>query len=284
MDLNHILFFTAVASSFVILLRTWRLSASWFRLAAALVLIFAAGAWLFVRQAAGAIAAIAWCAFLLIPSLARNRAMAARDPHRHRARLAITFSSAVTTLIIANAFVFVIEILAGGSTNPQTLHQLGELDTDAVRFSHEYWRMFTALFLHYGSVHLLFNLVALLVLGPPLERQIGSLVFTICYLVSGVGSSIAVVLLTSLRLTPAMQLVGASGCVMGIVGTWAGFLLRHRHAPVANRLLRDIAVIVGLQIAFDLTTPEVSMSAHLGGLSTGLLLGLALPKRFARGM
>ena len=64
---------------------------------------------------------------------------------------------------------------------------------------------------------------------------------------------------------------------MGVVGTWAGFLLRNRHAPLAARRLRSIIMIVLLQIVFDLVTPRVSMSAHLGGLITGFLLGLALP-------
>ena len=123
------------------------------------------------------------------------------------------------------------------------------------------------------------NLFALLLLGPALERQIGAILFAVCYLVSGIGSSIVVVLLTRLRLHEPVQLVGASGCVMGVVGTWAGFLLRHRHAPLARKRLRDIIVIVLLQVAFDLVTREVSSSAHFGGLLTGFLLGLLVPAK-----
>ncbi len=66
---------------------------------------------------------------------------------------------------------------------------------------------------------------------------------------------------------------------MGVVGTWTGFLLRHRHAPLARQRLRNIFVIVLLQLAFDLVTPRVSMSAHLGGLFTGFLLGLLVPAK-----
>jgi len=143
-----------------------------------------------------------------------------------------------------------------------------------VIFRHQYWRLLAALFLHYGPVHIFFNLFALLLLGPALERQIGGFLFAVCYLVSGIGSSIAVVLLTKLRLLEPVQLVGASGCIMGVVGTWTGFLLRHRHAPLARQRLRNIFVIVLLQLAFDVVTPRVSMSAHLGGLFTGFLLGL----------
>ena len=62
------------------------------------------------------------------------------------------------------------------------------------------------------------------------------------------------------------ELVGASGSIMGIVGAWAGFLLRHRHAPQAKQRLANIAMIVAIQIAFDLSTPQVSMAAHMCGL------------------
>src|SRR5205085_9802719 len=133
-------------------------------------------------------------------------------------------------------------------------------------FRHDYCRLLTALLLHYGPIHIFFNLFALLLLGPALEQQIGPVLFAVCYLISGIGSSIVVVLLTRLRLHEPVQLVGASGCIMGVVGTWAGFLLRHRHAPLARKRLRDIIIIVLLQIAFAFVTREVSNSAPLGGI------------------
>jgi rhomboid protease GluP len=63
---------------------------------------------------------------------------------------------------------------------------------------------------------------------------------------------------------------------MGLVGAWAGFLLRHRHAPQAKQRLANVAMIVAIQIAFDLSTPQVSMAAHMCGLVAGLLLGFVL--------
>jgi rhomboid protease GluP len=56
-------------------------------------------------------------------------------------------------------------------------------------------------------------------------------------------------------------------------------LLRQRDAPLAGRRLKSILVIVGLQTAFDLSTPQISMAAHLSGLVTGLMLGLLLAPR-----
>ena len=187
---------------------------------------------------------------------------------------------AVLVFILLNLAVFLFEISFGDWTDPGTLHQLGALEPYAVVVQGEYWRLFTALFLHGGSAHLFFNLFALYVLGPPLERSIGALRFAACYLISGFGSSVGVVLLTLFGLVHATQLVGASGCVMGIVGAWAGFLLRHHHVPRARQRLANVAMIVVIQVAFDLSTPQVSMAAHLCGLITGFFAGVAIaPKK-----
>jgi rhomboid protease GluP len=187
----------------------------------------------------------------------------------------------VLSLIVLNVAMFLLEVLAGGSTNPLTLHRLGQLETWDFFARGEYWRLLTSLFLHYGPVHLLFNIYALYVLGPALERSIGALRFIACYLISGIGSGLGVVFLHLLRLTPAEEVVGASGCIMGVVGAWAGFLLRDRHAPLARRRLQNIVIIVVIQTLFDLSTPQISMTAHLCGLITGFVVGLILAPRAA---
>jgi len=190
---------------------------------------------------------------------------------------------AVLILILLNSAAFLFEISFGDWNDPEVLHQIGALEPYAVVEQGQYWRLFTALFLHGGFVHLLFNIFALYVLGPPLERSIGSVRFALCYLISGLASSAGVVLLTLIGLVQVTQLVGASGCIMGIVGAWAGFLLRHRHAPHAKQRLANIFMIIVIQTAFDLSTPQVSMAAHLCGLIAGFFLGLILaPQPVAR--
>jgi membrane associated rhomboid family serine protease len=200
--------------------------------------------------------------------------IAEKDRHRH-----FRNAPAVFILILLNAAAFIFEISFGNWTDPEVLHQLGALEPYAVVVQGQYWRLFTALFLHAGFVHLLFNLFALYVLGPPLERSIGALRFAICYLISGLISSAGVVALTVIGIVQVAQLVGASGCIMGIVGAWAGFLLRHRHAPHAKQRLGNVLMIVAIQTAFDLSTPQVSMAAHLCGLFSGAVLGFVLAPR-----
>jgi rhomboid protease GluP len=185
----------------------------------------------------------------------------------------------VLILIGLNIAMFIAELRFGGSTNPLTLHRLGALEPWAVRYGNEYWRMLTSLFLHYGPLHLIFNLYALFVIGPGLERIIGSVRFALYYLLAGLGSSAGVLLLRLNDFSRPEQLVGASGCVMGVVGVWAGYLVRHRHEPFAGRRLRNIVLIVAIQTAFDFSTPQISMAAHLSGLVTGLVLGLLVSPR-----
>ena len=189
---------------------------------------------------------------------------------------------AVLVLILVNVLVFLFEISVGDWNDPKVLHQIGAVEPYAVVAQGEYWRLFTALFLHGGFLHLAFNLFALYVIGPALERSIGTIRFLACYLISGLASSAGVVALAEVGLVQIGQLIGASGCILGVVGAWAGFLLRHQYAPFAKQRLANIGLIVAIQIAFDLSTPQVSMSAHLCGLVAGFFLGLILAPRTPR--
>jgi membrane associated rhomboid family serine protease len=195
-------------------------------------------------------------------------------PQDRRSRL--RNARVVVIFILLNLAAFCVELWRGAMTNPATLHRLGALDFFAVINKGEFWRLFTALFLHYNLLHLVFNLFALYVLGPPLERTIGALRFAMCYMIAGIGSTGGVVLLTLLKIVRPAELVGASGCVMGIVGAWAGFLIRHRHVWQAKQRLLNILLIIAIQIVFDISTPQVSTSAHLCGLVTGFVIGLAV--------
>lgn len=188
---------------------------------------------------------------------------------RHHAR-----PIAVWVLIGLNIAMFCAELALGGSTNDRVLRRLGALETNVVAAGHQYWRLITSLFLHYGFLHISVNLYALYLLGPALERMIGSVRFAVGYIISGLGSGAGVVLFYALGLTHAEELVGASGSVMGVIGMSAGLLLRHRQSPLAGRRLLEILAIVVFQTIFDLLVPQVSMGAHLCGFVTGVLVGM----------
>ena len=93
---------------------------------------------------------------------------------------------AVFILIVMKVLAFLFEMSAGGMSE---VCRMGPGAPYTVVVQREYWRLLTALFLHGGFFHLGFNLFALYVLGPPLERAIGTMRFAACYLISGLASS-----------------------------------------------------------------------------------------------
>ena len=187
---------------------------------------------------------------------------------------------AVAVIALVNVGMFLAELALGGAGNVVALDRLGALEPRAV-VAGQYWRLLAALFLHAGFMHLSVNLFALYVLGTALEHTIGALRFAAVYLLSGLGASAGVVALWRIGATNAELLVGASGAVMGVLGAWIAILLAHRHLPDARRRLLIMLVILVVQIAFDLYTPQVSIAAHLCGLVSGVIVGFALapPRR-----
>src|SRR5437773_1364267 len=107
-----------------------------------------------------------------------------RDIDYGSRRSQLRSAPAVLVLILANVLVFLFEISVRHWNDPRVLHRIGALEPHAVVSEGEYWRLFTALFLHGGFLHLAFNLFALYFLGPPLERSIGTMRFFACYLIS----------------------------------------------------------------------------------------------------
>jgi membrane associated rhomboid family serine protease len=134
----------------------------------------------------------------------------------------------------------------------------------------EMYRLVTSAFLHFGATHLLFNMWALFVVGPPLEMWLGRLRFGALYALSALGGSVLVYLLSS----PGAQTAGASGAVFGLFG--ASFV-------VGKRLNLDVRWVIGLiaiNLAFTFVIPllgglNISWQGHIGGLVTGAVVAAA---------
>jgi rhomboid protease GluP len=137
----------------------------------------------------------------------------------------------------------------------------------------------TATFLHFGFVHLLLNMLALAVLGPFIERQLGRIRYSLLYLVVGVGSMLMITILAMQGLSQTTFALGASGAVMGLIGAEAAILLlswRRRPSRFVVQQLQRVGLIVAVQSIFDLTMPHISFTAHISGVVLGLFAGLIL--------
>jgi rhomboid protease GluP len=185
-----------------------------------------------------------------------------------------------TQLILAlNVLIFLLELYFGGSSNPETLYRLGALFAPAVRAG-EWWRLVASLFLHLGPLHLVMNMFALVFLGPFVEFAFGIRRFLSIYLLAGIGSMGFVMLLSGR--TGDQLTVGASGCIMGLIGATAALMLRgwrQQKATFAKKRLAAIFVIVIIQTVFDALVPQISMAAHLSGTIIGFVAAMGLRDR-----
>jgi membrane associated rhomboid family serine protease len=141
-------------------------------------------------------------------------------------------------------------------------------------------RLATSTLIHAGSLHLLLNLLMLWMFGGFVEALYGRARLIAVYVLGGVLSGVAVVLLTD----PASPLVllGASGAIMALGGAvLAALLVRRdlRQTPIGRSRMVMLLILFGLQVVFDAFTPEVSGSAHASGLVAGFLLGALLTPR-----
>lgn len=125
----------------------------------------------------------------------------------------------------------------------------------------QYHRLLTSAFMHYGIVHILFNMYALYVLGPPLERHLGRLRFAALYLLSALGGSVVVYLFSPLNAATA----GASGAIFGLFG--ATLVAARR----LNLDVRSLVVLIVINLVITFTVPGISWQGHIGGLLTGAL-------------
>lgn len=174
------------------------------------------------------------------------------------------------TLIAINVAMFVATFL---STNAGLAHQqTGGLQNSLllvpprVFVYHEYYRIITSAFQHFNLLHLASNMLALFVVGPPLEHLLGRWRFLAVYLLAALGGSVAVLLFGQY-----LQFVGgASGAIFGLFGA---ALLLNRQLGIRVSWVLTVLVI---NIAFTFAVPSISIEGHFGGLVVGALAGVAI--------
>jgi rhomboid protease GluP len=194
-----------------------------------------------------------------------------RLPSWARARFKIPGNPWVTHLMLAIiAGVFVLQYIKGGSTSIPVLVTLGARSN--VLVSHgQWWRLFTYQFLHIGLMHFGLNAFSLYWLGPGVEYAFGHLSFLLIYLGSGTAGGIAGYLFGG----PMARTVaaGASGAIFGLFGAYAYYALT-QPGNTRRLALRQIGLIILLNIVFGLSQPGIDNLAHMGGLAGGFLLSV----------
>ena len=189
--------------------------------------------------------------------------------HRYTPRLWVTH-----VLIGANVAVFLAMIASHVDFMSPTPMQLVNWGGNAGLLSlgqGQTWRLLTSVFVHIGIVHIGMNMLVLWNIGRFVERLVGNGMFLVLYLIAGLAGSLA-----SAIFHPQVVSAGASGAIFGLYGVLLGFLLGHRQSippEMLTSLRKTGGAFVIYNVLFSVAIPGIDLSAHLGGLVAGFLLG-----------
>ncbi len=180
----------------------------------------------------------------------------------------VTYAILAVTIAIG-----LFQIVGGSQANDVT--NLLMLDKAAVARG-EWWRLLTVVLVHAGLLHLAFNMYALYLVGPMVERIYGRAQYLLIYVLAGIAGSIASYIFLP---NPA---VGASGAIFGLFGVV--FIAFRVHSPLLGRAADAIARQIGFLIVFNLVLDVgligggvgIDIFAHIGGLIAGVWLALVL--------
>jgi rhomboid protease GluP len=150
------------------------------------------------------------------------------------------------------------------SPSSRALFLLGMTGGPSLQWGH-WWTLLTAIFLHGGLLHIVFNVMWIRQLGSFAEDMLGPARFFVLFMLSGAGGFLLTNLLGS---APS---IGASGSIFGLLGAMIAY--RRRRGATRDVLTQQFLTWAVVLFAFGLFMPGIDNWAHLGGFATGFLLG-----------
>lgn len=179
-------------------------------------------------------------------------------------------------LIFLNVLYFLYLEIAGSSEDILFMYEKGAMLAPAVLENGEYYRLFTAMFMHFGINHIINNMIVLFALGDNLERALGHIKYLIFYLFCGVGANW--ISMMADRSDSFVVSAGASGAVFGVVGGLFYAVLVNR-GRLEDLSTRQLVVMIVLSLYLGFTESGVDNIAHIGGLILGILAGILLYRK-----
>ncbi|OQW86016.1 MAG: hypothetical protein BWK72_19410 [Rhodoferax ferrireducens] len=187
-------------------------------------------------------------------------------------------------LLVLNVVVFLATAVYGGGwwhSNVAVQLALGANFGPATQDG-QWWRLFTAMFMHFGVVHLALNAWALWDVGRLVERVYGRLRFTAIYVLSGMAGNLLSLVVQGNQAVSG----GASGAIFSLYGALLVFLWRERQQVDRGEfrwLFGAASVFALVMLGMGLVIPGIDNAAHAGGLAAGALLGTLLAQPWAQG-
>ncbi len=180
-----------------------------------------------------------------------------------------------TCLVVLNVLVFIVLELIGNTENAEFIYRFGGMTIESVLESHQYWRLLSCAFLHFGISHLFSNMLVLAFVGDNLERALGSIKYLAFYLLGALGSSFLSCLWMYLNDECYVVSAGASGAIFAVLGGIFYVLIKN-HGHKDDLSTGKVGMFLVFSILQGLTSVTTNNSAHISGLLIGVVLAAVL--------
>lgn len=157
-------------------------------------------------------------------------------------------------------------VLGGNREISREQFDLG-LARSLIQRDHEWYRVITSGFIHFGFIHIAFNMFILWQLGQMLERTLGPIRFSLLYFAGLLGGSAGVLILDKNSLTG-----GASGAVFGLMAAAAIAM----HQQGINIMQTGVGRTLVMNLFLTFIIPNISIGGHIGGLVAGAACGFVM--------
>ncbi len=188
--------------------------------------------------------------------------------------------------VVLNVLVYLYSVTHGDVMSAGYMFSIGAITWDSILQDHQYFRLLTAAFLHYGIKHLSSNMLSLVGLGLMLEKRIGHFKFFVLYIISAIGANVISVASSYYRnvylgVDNYSVSAGASGAVFGVVGGLIAFAISQKRwsrssADFVAIDKRSIMFMAFFSLIAGFTTAGVDNAAHVGGMIFGFIIVLLL--------
>ena len=189
-------------------------------------------------------------------------------------------------LIAINVLVFAVEALLSGmrvDISTRTLVDMGAMYAPLIQSPADLYRFVTPMFLHMDLMHLGFNMVALYSVGEVLERVLGKGNYLALYFIGGITGNAVSYAADVLLGGGASVSAGASTSVFGLFVAVALLGLLHKgNRSFFARYSKSMLAVIGVNVAYTLLVPSISVSGHLGGALGGLIAMFMIPAKSLR--
>lgn len=180
-------------------------------------------------------------------------------------------------LLVVNVLVFFYVERMGSSEDVEFMLQMGASYEPSIIEQHEYYRLITHFFLHFGFEHLFNNMISLLILGYSLENVMGKVRFFLLYFMSGILAGVVSIVYNMNVGNEYSVSCGASGAIYGLMGALLLLLILGNRGRRTSQVPRYL-LYIGLSIYSGMQDPSIDNAAHVGGFVVGVLVCLIMYK------